>query len=31
VLFMAGKAPQKELSEILGDEVIKRRGLPARG
>jgi len=31
VLFMAGKAQQKELSGIVGDEVIKRRGLPARG
>jgi hypothetical protein len=27
LLFMAGKAQQKELSGIPGDEVIKRRGL----
>jgi hypothetical protein len=31
VLFMAGKVPQNELRGILGDEVIRRRGLPARG
>ncbi|WP_065752151.1 O-antigen ligase family protein [Bradyrhizobium paxllaeri] len=31
VLFMAGKAQQKELSESLVDEMIKPRGLPARG
>jgi len=31
VLFMAGKVPQNELRGILDDEVIRRRGLPARG
>ncbi|WP_210184080.1 hypothetical protein [Bradyrhizobium centrolobii] len=31
LLFMAGKAPQKQLRGILGDEVVRRRGLPARG
>lgn len=31
VLFMAGKVPQNELGGILDDEVIRRRGLPARG
>ena len=30
VLFMAGKR-QKELSGIMDDEVIRQRGLPARG
>jgi hypothetical protein len=30
VLFMAGKR-QKELSGILDNEVIRQRGLPARG
>jgi hypothetical protein len=31
VLFMAGKEQQKQLSEFVSDELIKRRGLPARG
>ena len=33
LLFMAGKAPQqqRQLSGILDDEVIRRRGLPAPG
>lgn len=31
VLFMAGKARQREVSGIVRDEAIKRHGLPARG
>jgi len=31
LLFMAGKAEQKQPRGILNDEVIRERGLPARG
>lgn len=31
LLFMAGKAQHKQLSGVLGDEMIGRRGLPAPG
>jgi hypothetical protein len=31
LLFMAGKAEQKQPRGILNDEVIRQRGLPARG